>query len=131
MQSTNSCRSDSDNSRLFRLICNTDEQVLLTYLIDRPLPDLIIKIIGYNDEQVQHTLTASIEKAFGHVMRTIMKHTSKCNVTCIGKYLCTIQSYVHRCHVSILFCYVCFSEYYNRYLALECQSNDDGSSRSY
>ncbi len=41
------------------------------------LPNLIIKIIGTNDEQTTNSLRASIQNVFKQVMGTLMKQTSE------------------------------------------------------
>lgn len=62
---------------MFNLAYNNDEQVLSSYLIRDPLPNLIIKIIGRNDQEAGSASRASIQNAFQHAMLTLMEQTSE------------------------------------------------------
>jgi hypothetical protein len=54
-----------------------DEQIFTNYLLQGSLPDLIIKIIGADNEQTEDLSRASIQKAFKQVICNIMGQTSE------------------------------------------------------
>jgi hypothetical protein len=53
-----------------------DEQVFRHYLLNKPLPELIIKIIGIHKIQTKYSSRASIQNALKQVMSTLMEKTS-------------------------------------------------------
>jgi hypothetical protein len=54
-----------------------DERALNNYLLKGILPNLIIKIIGTNNEQMRYSVRASIQKSLKLVLQTLMENTSK------------------------------------------------------
>ena len=76
----------------------TMRKFLIDELLRRPLPDLMIQIIGENYDFARNSFQASIDQAFRYVMREIMEETS------MFRYAPNLW----RCDMSI-----------NRYLALE------------
>ncbi|CAF3340472.1 unnamed protein product [Rotaria sp. Silwood1] len=64
------------NSRRFNVKYNDDEQAFSDYLHREPLPNLIIKIIGTNNEQTRNLPRASIQNALQQSIRTIMEKTN-------------------------------------------------------
>ncbi|CAF0945807.1 unnamed protein product [Rotaria sordida] len=66
----------STNYRRFNLTYNDDEQAFCDYLLRESLPNVIIKIIGTNNEQTKYSLRASIQNAFQQSMCTIMEQTN-------------------------------------------------------
>ena len=72
------CLNKSANiPRKFDISKNEGEQVLRHYLLKELLPNLIIKIIGTNNEQSRYSLRASIQNAFKTVIHTLMEETSE------------------------------------------------------
>ena len=53
-----------------------DEQVFRHYLLDKPSPELIVKIIGINKIRTRYSSRASIQNAFKQVMASLMEKTS-------------------------------------------------------
>jgi hypothetical protein len=74
---TNSLKKLPKNSQRFNLSDNDDEQALRNYLLRESFPNLIIKIIRINNEELQNSSRTSIQNAFKSVIRTLMQHTSE------------------------------------------------------
>ena len=64
-------------SRTFHLSNKNNEKNFIEELLRRPVPDLMIKIIGQSYDQSRRSFQASIDEAFRQVMREIMEQTSE------------------------------------------------------
>ncbi|UJR33516.1 hypothetical protein I4U23_020961 [Adineta vaga] len=73
---TNSLNELSMKSRRFNLNMSNDQQDLREYLLKEPLPHIIIKIIGTNNEQTKSSLRASIQNILKQVMSNLMEQTN-------------------------------------------------------
>ena len=93
---------------MFRITCPDEEQALLGHLRKQALPQLIVKIIGTDNEPERRNFRASIVDAFKQVMCTMMKQTSEYE-----------RSERDRDVVRVL----------ERYLALEWHESDDRMGR--
>lgn len=58
---------------------NYNETALKDFLLQKPIPDLMIKIIGNSYEQARDTFRSAIDEAFKQGMRTIVEKTSQFN----------------------------------------------------
>jgi hypothetical protein len=63
--------------RTFPIATEDDEKILIDYLLRKPVPDLIIRIIDYDHEQDRGPSRASIDDAIRQTMQTIMEQTSE------------------------------------------------------
>ncbi|CAF3425733.1 unnamed protein product [Rotaria socialis] len=72
----NELNAISNNTRKFNITYKNDEQSLVHHLLREPLPDVIIKVIGTNNEKTRISLISSIQYALQQDIRTMMEQTN-------------------------------------------------------